>query len=93
MINLTDNLEGGTTLDQVSGGLRFDHNASLRRVTGASAAVDEESGAAAHGVGAGRIKFITVRHSLKGHHVAQSVGSLRQWTNRDLALAVGIVAA
>ena len=38
-------------------------------------------------------KSSPIIHPFKGHHVAEGVGSLRKWANRDLALARGVISA
>jgi len=91
--DLTHNLQGGTTLDLVASGLALDHDASLRGVGRASTTVNQEAGASAHGVGRRGVQLVAVVHALEGGHGAQSVGTLRQRTNRDLALAGRVVAA
>lgn len=85
--------ESGAALDLVADVLVLDHNAALGGVAGASAAVDEEAGAAAHAVGCVGVQVVAVVHSLEGAHVAQSVASLGKRTNAHLALAGRVVAA
>ena len=90
---LTHNGESGTTLDLVADVLILNHNASLGRVAGASAAVDEEAGATAHRVGGIGVQIVAVVHALEGAHVAQSVATLGEGAHIHLALAGRVVAA
>jgi hypothetical protein len=93
LTQLVHHMEGGAGLDLVASIGALDDNASLRRVTRASSSMDQKSRAAAHVVGARGIQVVAVLHTLKFTHVAKGVGSLGKRTDRDLALAGGIVAA
>lgn len=55
--------------------------------------MDQESRSAAHVIGGGGVQLVAIIHAFEGHHVAERVGSLREWANRDLALARGVVSA
>ena len=91
--SLSSNLQGSTTLDLVASALALDHDAALRRISSASTTVNQKTRATTHTVGRRRIQLIAVVHSLESLHVAQGISALRKRTNRDLALATGVVAA
>jgi hypothetical protein len=78
--------ESGARLDHVASVLIFDHDAALRRVAGAAAAVNQEARAAAHVVRGIGVERVAVGHALKGLHVAQRVATLRKRSDTDLAL-------
>jgi len=88
-----NNKEGGSTLDLVAEILVLNDDASVARIRGAAATMDEESGSSAHAVVGSRVEVIAVVHALEDAHVTQSVFSLWQWTNGDTALALWVVAA
>lgn len=90
---LTHDGESGTALDLVADVLVLDHDASLGGVAGASATVDQEAGATAHGVGGIGVQVVAVVHALEGAHVAQSVATFRKGADTHLALAGRVVAA
>jgi hypothetical protein len=90
---LGNDFQSGTTLDLVASALRFDHNAPLRGVSRAAPTMDEEARAATHVVGGSGIQVVAILHSFEVTHVAESVGSLGQWTHTHLALAAGVIAA
>jgi hypothetical protein len=90
---LGNDFQSGTTLDLVTSALRFDHNAPLRGVSRAAPTMDEEARAATHVVGGSGIQVVAILHSFEVTHVAESVGSLGQWTHTHLALAAGVIAA